>query len=75
MPRPRLNPQRPASGAERVARFTKALKEQGGRRVTVTLSPDEAATLDRLKAAHGLQSDAEGLRLALTNPLSSRPPA
>ena len=65
MPRPRRNPERPATGAERVARNLEELRKRGGRRVSVTLSPDEAKRLDEIKAHHNIDNDAQALRLCL----------
>lgn len=53
------------TGAEKVAAHAARLKARGGRRVTVTLSADEAAAVDRIKAQIGVASDAEALAYVL----------
>jgi cell division inhibitor SulA len=49
---------RAMTGAERVALHSERLREAGGRRVTITLDAERAATVDWLKRAEQLDNDA-----------------
>lgn len=48
MPRPRVNPKRAMTDAERAARSRANREADGGRQIAVNLTADAAASLDRL---------------------------
>ncbi len=56
----------PEAGAtQRMRASREAFAARGGRVAQVRLEPEEAAALDRLKAAHNLPSDRDAISLAI----------
>lgn len=64
--RPRKHDYQPGDPRAAQRAHIAALKARGGRRLVINLEPEEAAALERLRAAHALTTDRDAVALAIS---------